>query len=381
MHHPIAEPFEGGTEAHTAMLANALVERGHEVTLFAKEGSVTKAITHQLVPKDFEFIRTATPWVRVQQAGFLAEAVHHSIGVIQASNFDAVINSSLSALPFSFMPSLPMMTILHTPPTLSDVNAVISDPDWIPSHRHEYVTVSTTNAEAWRAFLPRVEVVRNGIHIDQWTPGIEATPGLAVWAARITPEKGLHLAIDAVRAAGLDFEFAGPRSHADYFQSEIVPRLGPRVRYRGHLAHRDLRSFFASGAVFVASPLWAEPFGLTVVEALASGTPVAALPNGAMRELIGPLAGAVATQTSVVALADAIRAALECDSGEVRRSAMRFSFETMIGRYEEILARVAATPMSRSGRWCAPIHKANVGTKPVGTARQSGVDAAQEGAR
>ena len=154
MHHPIVEPFQGGTEAHTAMLANALVERGHEVTLFAKAGSSTKALTYQLVPKDFEFIRTATPWVRVQQAGFLAEAVHHSIGVIHASNFDAVINNSLSSLPYTFMPLLPMMTILHTPPTLSDVTAVISDPDWIPSHRHEYVTVSTTNAEAWRAFLP-----------------------------------------------------------------------------------------------------------------------------------------------------------------------------------------------------------------------------------
>jgi glycosyltransferase involved in cell wall biosynthesis len=258
---------------------------------------------------------------------------------------------------------------------------VISDPDWIPSHRHEYVTVSTTNAEAWRAFLPRVEVVRNGIHLDHWAPRTAHTPGLAVWAARITPEKGLHLAIDAARAAGLDFEFAGPISHSDYFESEIVPRFGPQVRYRGHLGHQELRSFFASGAVFVASPLWAEPFGLTVVEALASGTPVAALPNGAMRELVVPLAGALSTETSVVALADAIRTALECDRRDVRRSSLRFSFEAMIDRYEEILAHVAATPVARSARSRAPIQRPNTASKPVRTAGQSGVDAAPEGAR
>lgn len=176
MHHPIAEPYQGGTEAHTAMLANALVERGHDVTLFAKEGSVTRANLYELVPKDFEFIRTATPWVRTQQAGFLAEAVHHSIGVIHASNYDAVINNSLSSLPYTHMRDIPMMTILHTPPTLTDVTAIVSDPEWVPSHRHEYVTVSTTNAEAWRALLPKVDVVLNGIRISQWASPINPTP-------------------------------------------------------------------------------------------------------------------------------------------------------------------------------------------------------------
>lgn len=112
-------------------------------------------------------MRTATPWVRLQRAGFLAEVVHHSIGVIHASHFDAVINNLLSSLPYTYIRDIPMKTILHTPPTLTDVTAIISDPDWVPSHRREYVTVSATNAEAWRALLPKVDVVLNGIQIDR----------------------------------------------------------------------------------------------------------------------------------------------------------------------------------------------------------------------
>jgi glycosyltransferase involved in cell wall biosynthesis len=342
MHHPIAEPFEGGTESHTAVLADALVDRGHDVTLFAKGGSVTRATLYPLVPSDFTFARTATPLVRKEQAGFLAEAVHHSIQVIQSSPFDVVINNSLSALPFSHMRHLAMLTILHTPPTLSDVNSIISDPDWVPSKRHEYVTVSSTNAEAWRALLPRVLVVQNGIRLDRFSSSVHPTPRLAVWAARITPEKGLHCAIDAARKAGFDIEFAGPISHSDYFEAEIMPRMNEHVRYRGHIPHARLSDFLASGAVFVASPLWAEPFGLSVVEALASGTPVAAFPNGAMPELILPGSGAVAANLTVQALAEAIRTAATCDRMFTRRAASRFSSEAMIDQYEDQLLQLAS---------------------------------------
>ncbi len=339
MHHPIAEPFQGGTEAHTAMLANALVARGHDVTLFAKEGSTTDATVYALVPKNFEFIRTASPLVRVQQQGFLAEAVHHSIGVIHSSDFDIVLNNSLSSLPFTFMADLAMMTILHTPPTLADVTEIVTDAAWRPGQRHSWVTVSETNAAAWRALLPSVAVVRNGIHLDQWASTTPPTPKLAVWAARITPEKGLHLAIDAARLAGFELEFAGPISHDGYFDDEIRPRLGADVRYRGHLSHRDLRDFFSSGSVFIASPLWAEPFGLSVVEALASGTPVAAFANGALPELVQHDAGALATDVTALSLARAIRTAATRSRAEAKRSSERFSFEAMIDQYEAILYR------------------------------------------
>lgn len=344
MHHPIAQPYQGGTESHTAMLADELVRRGHEVTLFAKEGSETLATVYPLVPADFEFIRVASPFVRKQQHGFLAEAVHHSIGIIAESDFDVVINNSLSSLPYRFMRDIPMLTVLHTPPTLEDVTAVVTESGWSPSPLHSYVTVSATNARDWQRILPNVSVVHNGIYLDRWSSTVTAGDNLAVWAARITPEKGLHLAIDAARIAGMDIEFAGPIAHQDYFDEQIAPRMGPRVRYRGHLMHSELRHFYASGSVFVASPLWSEPFGLSVVEALASGTPVAAVPNGALPELITPDAGAVARAESPRALARAMTDAAAVDREGARFSATKFSVNTMIDRYEESLAELATAP-------------------------------------
>jgi len=348
MHHPIAEPYQGGTEAHTAMLADELVARGHDVTLFAKEGSVSDAAVYPLVPADFEFVNLASALVRKQQQGFLAEAVHHSIEAIHDGDFDVVVNNSLSSLPYSAMRELPMLTILHTPANLADVTAIVSRPGWTPSPLHRYVTVSESNARGWRGLLPEVDVVPNGIKLDDWRPTVAHTPGLAVWAARITREKGLHLAIDAARSAGMDFEFAGPISRQDYFDAEIAPRLGDGVRYRGHLPHRELAGFFASGEVFVSSPLWEEPFGLTVVEALASGTPVAALPNGAVHEIVGARAGSISRTTDAAALASAITRARRIDRSDALAASRRFDFGGMVDGYETALVELCGVPAEQS---------------------------------
>jgi glycosyltransferase involved in cell wall biosynthesis len=351
MHHPIAEPYQGGTEAHTAMLANALVERGHDVTLFAKEGSVSDATIFPLVPRDFEFVNLASALVRKQQQGFLAEAVHHSIEAIHDGGFDVVINNSLSSLPYSSMRDIPMLTILHTPANLDDVTAIVSRPGWTPSPLHSYATVSESNARGWRELLPEVRVVLNGIRLDEWVPAARHTPRLAVWAARITREKGLHLAIDAARLAGMEIEFAGPISRRDYFDAEILPRLGRDVRYRGHLTHRQLADFLGSGEVFVASPLWDEPFGLTVVEALACGTPVATLPSGAVPEIIGRTGGAVAAAADAPALAMAMLEARRVRRVHAHEASLRFSFDGMVDGYEEMLddlARLGGAAEERS---------------------------------
>ena len=94
------------------------------------------AAAHPLVPRDFEFIRTASPRVRIQQKDFLAEAVHYSIGIIHASELDDVVNNSPSSLQFNFVPDLAMMMILHTPPPLADITEITTDTAWVPGQRY-----------------------------------------------------------------------------------------------------------------------------------------------------------------------------------------------------------------------------------------------------
>ena len=152
-------------------------------------------------------------------------AVTDAIVDIRRGGFDVVLNNSLGPLPYTLLRGQPMMTVLHTPPTLEKVNAVITRPGWRPDPRHVFVSVSEFNSAAWRSVLPAVTCVPNGINLDHWHDLGVAQPDLAVWAARITPEKGLHLAIDAIREAGLRLEISGPVADQAYFDAEIAPRL------------------------------------------------------------------------------------------------------------------------------------------------------------
>ncbi|WP_251982289.1 glycosyltransferase, partial [Methylobacterium sp. B1] len=122
-------------------------------------------------------------------------------------------------------------------------------------------------------------------------------------------EKGLHLAIDAARAAGLPLTFAGPKLNPGYWAAEIAPRMGPDLTHLGHLAHRDLAHHLGRARVAIVSPRWEEPFGLVVAEALACGTPVAAFRRGAMPDILDASCGRLARPDDPQDLAVAIREA------------------------------------------------------------------------
>lgn len=289
LHHPIAEPYAGGMEMHTSLVADELVRRGHDVTLFARAGSTTLAQLEPVLGDEFVYgpLRHSHSRDLV-----LDQAMRRALRRIGQGSFDVVFNNSLNPLPYTELDDYPMLTVLHTPPTLEKVNAVVGRPDWRPGARHSFVAVSKTNARAWRARLPEVSSITNGIRLSQWQPRGTPEKDLAVWSARITPEKGLHLAIDAAREAGMRLEFCGGIGDPAYFEQQIVPRLGPDVVNRGHLNHEELAAMVAGAAVFLATPLWAEPFGLSAVEAMACGTPVAALPTAPARKWFCPWADA-----------------------------------------------------------------------------------------
>lgn len=345
LHHPIVEPFLGGTEMHTAVVADELVRRGHDVTLFAQAGSRTAARLVPLVGQDFVFGAMPGPDGADRSEAILVDVITRAIKIIRAGDFDIVFNNSFGPLPYTMLDDHPMITVLHTPPTLEKVNAVIGQPGWRPGARHAYVSVSEVNTQAWRAVLPEVSCVPNGVYLEQWTDSGRVEQDLAVWSARITPEKGLHLAIEAVRQAGMRFEFGGPIADRAYYERAIAPQLDEDTVHRGHVDHRNLGDLLGRGAVYVASSLWAEPFGLAMVEAMACGTPVAALPNGATAEVVGRRGGLVARDCTADGLAEAIKLARDIDRRQVRASAQRYDARLMIQRYDEIMTGLVARPV------------------------------------
>lgn len=350
-HHPIAQPFCGGLEMHTAAVADELVRRGHQVVLFAKEGSRSRAAVRPILEQTFRYGLMPDRAGVDRSESLCARANTTAVEWINRGRFDAVLNNSLSAVPFQALGDAAMLTLLHTPSDLLRTNAVIDALDWRPGARHAYAAVSEHTAQDWRRRLPAVTVVPNGIDLRRWRPARrrEPEPDLAVWAARITPEKGLPFAIRACRAAGLRLAIAGPISHTDHFVADVAPLLGDDVRYLGHLDHRELPRLIRRGRVFVSSARWPEPFGLALVEAMACGTPVAALPAGAAAEVVAPTGGVLAVESSVTALAEAIRRAVTLDRNAVRASVLRFDHRRMVSAYEALLHSLVNTPVRPPG--------------------------------
>lgn len=352
-HHRIAEPWAGGMEMHSAMIALALARRGHAVTMLAKEGS--DAIDGvELVPIEtaaHRYVLNADGEDGARQAAWSGAAIERACEAVALEDADLVLNNSLSALPHRRLADRRVITVMHCPVPVPSFVDYFAEATALPA-RHRFATVSEFNAEQWRPHARRVEVLPNGVDTDYWgqaprdvpthtrdDSGIEGPT--ALWTGRITHQKGLHVALEAAAIAGIPLRFSGQMSDPDYFQERIEPYLSsaagsdPVATHLGHLSHEEIRRELAAAAVFVASPLWAEPFGLAPVEAMASGTPVAATPRGAMPEVIRE-GGVVAASVSPADLAAAMHEAAAIDPRSARRNAGRYSTDAMAQRYEAL---------------------------------------------
>ncbi|GGB65735.1 glycosyltransferase [Blastomonas aquatica] len=337
--HPIAEPFAGGLEMHTFLLAKMLRLRGHDVILFATAKSDPDLGLEAICSE------TAIARVGVAEAGDVAFfREHHAyltlMNGLRTRNFDVIHNNSLHYLPVSMADGLPMpmITTLHTPPFCWLESGVrLSD-----SPNHSLVGVSQSIQLQWAHIRGVDAVIPNGIDLNNFAFRLhaDADPYL-VWYGRIVPEKGLHLAMDAARQVGLPLRIAGPAHDEAYFRDEIQPRLGADARHEGHLAHAELANLIGGARAFLCSPMWDEPYGLVVAEALACGVPVAAFARGAIPEIIDAGSGVLATPGDAGSLALATLAAMRLDRRACRARAFAIcDAEKMIDGYEGMYAHM-----------------------------------------
>ena len=155
---------------------------------------------------------------------------------------------------------------------------------------------------------------------------------------RITPTKGTHLAAQAAKIAGVPLRIYGTTEDQGYFDTEIVPLLGEGVQYGGHLQGADLTDAIARASVLLFTPLWDEPFGLAAIEAMACGLPIAAVENGAIREVAGDAARYAGADSGDLAVA--LRAAVGISRSVARERVERlFTLERMLVAHEGLYGR------------------------------------------
>jgi glycosyltransferase involved in cell wall biosynthesis len=365
--YPIAEPFAGGLEMHTHLLARSLRDRGHAVTVFASSRSEPEL--------GLEAICTETAMRSVGTAeapdiAFFKE--HHAylslMTELRHRRFDIIHNNSLHYLPVAMADGLPMpmVTTLHTPPFC-----------WLESgirlcrgSNNAFAAVSQAVAALWKPVVPMDAVIMNGIDLERFAFCARPDPAAyLVWYGRIVPEKGLHLAMAAARRVGLPLRIAGPILDEAYYREKIAPQLGPDAIHVGHLAHRELAALVGGASAFLCTPMWDEPYGLVVAEALACGVPVAAFARGAIPEILDASCGVLANPDDVEALARAARASLSLDRRACRRRAERVcDAERMIDAYEALYRRRTEQGAIKAG----PVHDA-VSTVRPGTSAMAGL--------
>lgn len=316
----------GPWEQVASTLTEGFVARGHQVTLFATANSVTTARRLGPVAQGYE-----------EAAGVdakVGEALHLGEAFARAGEFDVLSNQfDFMPLSYSRLIDTPMVTTIHgfSSEQIVPVYAAYDD----IAH---YVAISEANRHP---ALTYDATIYHGIDTAAFTYSPDAGDYL-LFLGRIHPDKGTHRAIAVAKRAGVPLIIAGIIQDQAYFDALVAPHLdGVIVDYRGSVgpAERDRLLGSARGLLHLIS--FAEPFGLSVVESLATGTPVIATPLGSMPELIRDGVTGFLVEDDDAAVA-AVARLDRLDRQACRDEAVaRFDAQRMVDEYVAVFERVA----------------------------------------
>jgi glycosyltransferase involved in cell wall biosynthesis len=342
---PLAEAvppkFYGGTERVVATLCDALVELGHEVTLFAAADARTSA---KLVPVREQSIRLDPAPLKSDVAAHLA--MLHEVRR-RAWQFD-ILHFHIDLLHFPVFEHQAHRTVttLHGRLDLADLEAAYA-------HWPQFGLVSISDHQ--RTPLPFVNwlaTVPHGLPVERFAFRARPQPGYLAFIGRISPEKRPDVAISIARRAGIALKIAAKVDNIDrdYFEARIAPLLDhPLIDYIGEIGD-DQKSEFLGNALALLFPIdWPEPFGLVMIEAMACGTPVIAWNRGSVPEVVDHGVTGYIVDSEEEALA-ALSNIGQIDRRTVRAVfERRFAARTMARSYVDLYARlIDSRPLLRA---------------------------------
>jgi glycosyltransferase involved in cell wall biosynthesis len=329
---PVPPPAYGGIELIVSLLTEGLSRRGHDVTLFAATGSSTDAtlISPVAEPRDIaDSARAVTD-----------EVVHALPAYLDPEGFDVVHDHTGlgSALGAARNGRPPVVHTLHGP--WNELSrrffGAISPPV-------KLIAISESQA-AQNPDLDYAGVVHNAIDVDVY-PWQKEKEDFLVFLGRCSPEKGPEIAVEVAKRAGVRLVMMVKRSEPhemEHWEKEVAPRMTGKEEVLFDVRHDQKVDILARARATLFPIQWPEPFGLVMIESMACGTPVLAMPQGAAPEVVADGETGFLTKT----VDDMVEAVGRLD--DISPSACRervnehFSADVMVAKTERILEKVAA---------------------------------------
>lgn len=326
-------PFRyGGIELIVSLLTDELVRRGHEVTLFASGDSITTA---KLVSVHEQALRLDPT---IKEPG-LYEQMMLSEVYRNAQHFD-IIHSHVgcAALPYTSFVKTPTVHTMHgifTP----DNEKMFRRFAWQP-----FISISEAQREP-RLGLNYVHTVYNGIDTSIYPFVAQPSqPAYLAFVGRISPEKGPIEAIKIAQGSGIPLKMAGKVDAVDkeYWKEQVEPLIdGEQIHYLGEVTHEEKVQLLGGATATLFPITWREPFGLVMIESMATGTPVVGMGLGSVPEVIAHEKTGFVCYT-LEKLIEAIPAVTKLDRQACRDYIVnRFSVEAMTNEYEKVFQVLA----------------------------------------
>ena len=339
----------GGVELVVSLLADGLVDRGHDVTLFASGDSMTAAHLESVFP---HFLRGTN-----RRAGPL-NLLNVASCLEQADQFDIIHNhTAFEGMAMAGLCKTPVLTTLHGLPD-PDVLTVFA------RYKGWYNAISEAAASLLPPKARYVGVVYNAVDISSYPfNAASRRGGSLLFLSRMSREKGPHLAIEVATRLQRPLVLAGNVDEGDqeFFNTQVLPRVdGDLIRYVGEADYQQKRDLLSEAHCLLAPITWEEPFGLFMIEAMACGTPVVAFDRGSVPEVVkhGETGYVVDNLEEMVRAVDEVEhiAPYQCRSHVQQRFDACRMVDDYIAAYERVLLAASGTgmqapPASRPGEY------------------------------
>jgi glycosyltransferase involved in cell wall biosynthesis len=315
----------GPWEQFVSLLTEGLVDRGVDVTLFAAADSVTSARLVGTIPTGYSEDPNLDPKVW--------EGLHIATVFERAAEFDLIHNNfDFLPLTYSGLVDTPVVTTIHGFSS-EKIVAVFERYDG----RGHYVAISDADRHPG---LHYEATIHHGVRMETFP--LVTTPGdYLLFFGRIHPHKGTAEAIEVAERAGLPLTIAGIVQDEEYFARSVEPHVdGDRVRYIGAVGPEERAAVLGGARALLHLISFEEPFGFSVIESMACGTPVIATRRGSMPELVGDGVNGYLVDAPEQAVT-VIEPAGRLDRHAIRASVeRRFDVARMVDRYIEVYRRI-----------------------------------------